>query len=296
MDHIQHVLLPCQQLHFAKSSPNQEKKLQSRVILPTMLQYCPRGFIGEGVFGRCRKAFFQGTVVCVKELEVHAQSSKTLLQEAEMLSRMCHPSLCCLLAGPAQEVPFQLVLPCYSVKGFSISYYDILFNRDKLPASVAQRHHFSCQLWLQLLGDISDGIKLINSLGLVYRDLKSDNAVLYQVEGLCIQAVIIDFGNCLHTSSCTAYSLSPSERQKYHHSHRHISPDLLDGTTQPSTGSDIYSLGRLAKQTIHYGTVNLLVGPKPVLDVCKKCLAQPPSARPTISEVLHVLSSSLKEL
>ena len=115
------------------------QKLQNKMIPPTMLRSCPNGLIGEGVFGRCHKAFLQGTAVCVKELKGQTQSSKSsLLQEAEMLSRMCHPSLCWLVAIQMHTVPFQLVLPYYAVEGTPITYHDVLFNREKLQPSLFQ--------------------------------------------------------------------------------------------------------------------------------------------------------------
>ena len=114
-------------------------KLQNKIIPPTILQSCPNGSIGEGVFVRCHKAFLQGTVACVKEYKGHTQSSKSsLLQEAEMLSTMFHPSLCWLVALQIHTVPFQLVLPYYAVEGTPVTYHDVLFNRDKLQPSILQ--------------------------------------------------------------------------------------------------------------------------------------------------------------
>ena len=128
-----------------------------------------------------------------------------------------------------------------------------------------------------------------SQFGAVYRDLKSDNIALYQVDSCLVHAVIIDFGKCLHVSSCTTYSLTDSECRTYHKSHRHIPPYVVDGASKPSTASDIYSLGRIVKHTIHYGSVELKLWPKSVIDVCKQCLSHLPSARPGISEIIHVL-------
>ena len=106
------------------------------------------------------------------------------------------------------------------------------------------------QDWLQLVNDITEGLKHIHNHELVYRDLKADNIALYQQESCRIHAVIVDFGKCLPASSCTNYSLSVSQRQLYRESHRHISPDLVDRVAKPSKASNIYSLGRIMKQTV----------------------------------------------
>ena len=133
-------------------------KLQSKIVPQAMLQSCPERSIAEGVFGRCYKAYFQGTVVCVKVLKDHTQSSKSaLLHEAEILSIMCHPSLCWLVAMQVEAVPFQLVLPYYAIQGRSVTYHDLLFKRDKPQFSFLQHYSLSCQLWIQLLHDVTDG-------------------------------------------------------------------------------------------------------------------------------------------
>lgn len=59
-----------------------------------MLRYYPEKSIGQGVFGTCYKAYFQGTVVCVKELKNNTESSKSaILHEAEILNRLGHINL-----------------------------------------------------------------------------------------------------------------------------------------------------------------------------------------------------------
>ena len=104
------------------------RKLQFKLVSPTMVQCCSGGLIGEGVFGTCFKAFFQGMLVCVKQLK--DPSSRALLHEAEVLNQQYHPSVCWLLALQIQSAPFQLVMPYYAVKGHNISYYDILFDKN----------------------------------------------------------------------------------------------------------------------------------------------------------------------
>ena len=195
-----------------------------------------------------------------------------------------------------EAVPFQTVLPYYAVQGISVTYHDIFFNRDKTQFSVLRHSPLSLHLWLQLISDVADGLKYIHNLELVYRDLKSDNIALYENEGYHMHAVIIDIGKCVPASSCVVYSLSSRERQTYHQLHWHISPDLVDGRSKPFTASDIFSLERIIKQAIHYGTVDLKLWPKSIMDFCKQCLNPSPSTRPTITEILHVLNCCLNDL
>ena len=181
-----------------------------------------------------------------------------------------------------EAVPFQIVLPYYAVQCMSVTYHDILFNRDKPQFSVLWHSPLSFQLWLQLISYVADGLKYIHILELVYRDLKSDNIALNETEGYRMHAVILDFGKCVPASSCFVYSLLSREHQTYRQLHWHISPDLVDGRSKPSTASDIYSRGRIIKQTIHYGTVDLKLWLKSIIDICKQRLKPSPSTRSTI--------------
>ena len=180
--------------------------------------------------------------------------------------------MCGRVVMQLEAVPFQIVLPYYAVQGISVTYHDILFNRDKPHFSVLWHSPLSFQLWLQLISNVADGLKYIHTLELVYRDLKSDNIAFYENEGYHMHAIIIDLAKCVPANSCVAYSLLFCECQTYHLLHWHISPDLVDGRSKPSTASHIYT------------------------DIGKKCLNPLPSTRPTTTEILHVLNCYLNEL
>lgn len=79
------------------------------------------------------------------------------------------------------------------------------FNKDCLHLNSVQKKFKTCKNW------IPEGLKHIHGFGLVYRDFKEDNIVLYQVGSLRARAVIIDFGKCQLESNRIAYSLSDIE-------------------------------------------------------------------------------------
>ena len=261
------------------------------MIKPDMLQLCPDAVIGEGSFGICSKAFFQGMPVCVKQLKEHGPQSKSaILHEAEVLSKMCHRSVCWLIAVQLQSPPFQLVTPLYAINGVPVRYHDILFNRESTQFSSILHYFSSYQTWLILLKEITEGLQYIHGLRFVYRDLKTDNIVLYQDTSVDTHAVIIDLGKCLPASDCTAYTLSEKERVTYRESHRHISPDLVDGKSIPSAASDVYSLGRIINYTMLYSTMDSKLWPGHLKDICKYSLNYSPSTRPSVNDILIALN------
>ena len=275
-----------------------KQQLQSKLISPTMLQYCiGTECVGEGVFGICHKAYFQGMPVCVKELkdkDIHSSKS-AILHEAQVLSKLCHPSLCWLIAVQIQSAPFQMVTPLYAVDNVSVTYHDILFNRDSRKFVPILHHISSYKDWVELLQDIAEGLKCLHKSGLVFRDLKEDNVVLYKTESAAgrIHAVLIDFGKCLPESSCKVYLLTEAEREMYRKKHRHICPELVNGEARPSPASDIYSFGRILKHTLLYATLELESWPKQLKETCKQTLKYSASVRPTTTDILSVILKCL---
>ena len=147
-------------------------KLQEKRIKPDMLQPCSAGVIGEGVFGICSKALFQGTTVCVKQLKEKGPKSRTaFLHEADMLSKVSHRSVCWLIGVQLESYPFQLVTPLYTVQGIPLTYHNILFNRESPRFSSILHYVSSCQAWLLLLRDITEGLQHIHEVGLVYIEI-----------------------------------------------------------------------------------------------------------------------------
>ena len=83
--------------------------------------------------------------------------------------------------------------------------------------------------------------------GFLHNDLKGDNVLLSNYDN-AIHPVIIDFGKCRSITNPKRYSLTAKEQRKYKKYHRHIAPELVEGTHPQSCQSDIYSYGYLLGQ------------------------------------------------
>lgn len=102
--------------------------------------------------------------------------------------------------------------------------------------------------------------------------------------------VIIDFGKCQRLQDAKVYHLTKVEKEKYRNQYKHISPDLINGTTQPTPMTDIYSYGRIMKYVFHYGGVNIKIWSKALINTCKMCLHPSSATRPSIEEITTILS------
>lgn len=66
-------------------------------------------------------------------------------------------------------------------------------------------------MWFAILKQIADGLLCIPGLGILHRDLKTDNVVLYSCQDT-ICSVIVDFGKSQYMATTKKYTLSESEK------------------------------------------------------------------------------------
>ena len=214
------------------------------------------GFIGEGRFGTCKKVSLHGTMICAKTLRSSNGCSKSaILHEAAMLSRVRHPNIAFLIGIQTIKEPFQLLCALYSVENISLSVYDTSsfakVTDEKKQVLELLRPSLTLQVWLAMMKNLAEALAFIHEKSIVHRDLKSDNVVLNKHDSM-IHCVLVDFGKSNHVRHVKRYVLSQQEKEQYRINHKHIAPDLVDGMSDVSTASDIYSYGRLFKNIVTY--------------------------------------------
>lgn len=64
--------------------------------------------------------------------------------------------------------------------------------------------------------------------------------------------MLVDFGKSNYVKHIKRHVLTQQEKEQYRINHRHIAPDLVDGISDVSTASNVYSYGRLFKDVIIY--------------------------------------------
>ena len=98
-------------------------------------------------------------------------------------------------------------------------------------------------VWLILMKNIAEALDFLHKKSIVHRDIKADN-VVFNRHNQQVTCVLVDFGKSNFTTNIKRYNLTQEEKEIYHRDHKHIAPDLIDGVSDVSTRSDMYSYGR----------------------------------------------------
>ena len=92
--------------------------------------------------------------------------------------------------------------------------------------------------------NLAEVLDFLHQKSIVHRDLKSDNVVFSRQHGKLV-CVLVDFGKSNFIKNVKRYRLTEAEKKVYRRDNKHIAPDLIDGVSDTSAKSDIYSYGRL---------------------------------------------------
>jgi hypothetical protein len=79
------------------------------------------------------------------------------------------------------------------------------------------------------------------------------------------------------------------EKEIYRRDHKHIAPDLVDGVSDISPASDMYSYRRMFKNIIVYMPLNPCLLCELVVTAIKKCLMYKYSERPDANSFVEIL-------
>ena len=241
-----------------------EKKILNSVSVEE-IEFAANGsqrvILGEGCFGVCYLAKLKrsGIFVTVKLGKKKGDCySDSLKNEAEILSRLCHPN-----------VPFFFGIIEGCPPGLIIEFYgdlDKLRSLTLLQGCRDKNLEISCSSWLDIMCCCCSALAYIHETGILHNDIKTDNVLINLKEGHWIPT-IIDFGKESYISVKKKYPpLSEIQVQKYNDNYPHIAPELYIRGLEKSVSSDIYSLGWMLKDLEHcfFGKI--------IKEVFQKCL------------------------
>lgn len=250
----------------------QEKKILNSVRVEELeftIKETHRVVLGEGCFGKCFLAKLKrsGIFVTVKFGKKKAgRYSESLRNEAEILSRLCHPN-----------VPFLFGIIEGCSPGLIIEFHGDTDKLSSLTLSQVCRDknlEMSCSVWLDIMFCCCSTFAYIHEAGILYNDIKTNNVLITLKEGHWIPT-IIDFGKASYLRLKEKYaSLSESQIQKYKDNYPHIAPELYILGSERSVRSDIYSFGWMLRTLEH-----CFLG-KNIKEVFQICLHSCPSKRP----------------
>ena len=167
---------------------------------------------------------------------------------------------------------------------FSVATSTLKDSKKEVVESI--RPCLTLQSWLFIMKNLAEALNFIHNKSIVHRDLKSDN-VVFNKQGDTIQCVLVDF-----YQKVRKYQISEQEKEQYRNDHRHIAPDLVDGISDVSPASDMYSYGDLFKNIIHYFPPLCAHSIcMPIINVIiKQCLKYNDSERPSAQNLVLLLS------
>jgi serine/threonine protein kinase len=186
--------------------------------------------LGIGSFGSVFKMTYKGTPVAVKQMKIC--DLDIVAREVSVQSMITHPNLVQMFGVFSYGTPEAIHLVAeYADSGDLMSF--LSHHKGQIPE----------QLKLSFARDICDGLACLHSFGIVHRDLKSENILVFQKK-LCKLA---DFG--LARTSTAAFS-----RTMVAGTFLYQAPELVlaqkksasvikMAEAQVETSSDIYSLG-----------------------------------------------------
>lgn len=251
--------------------------------------------LGHGTFGTCSKVTLHGTSVCAKTFHTSDTSMDrvklAIAHEAIMLLKVRHQNISFLLGIQTVKQPYQLISVLYSVDGVSISVHDtfsfVTLSGNKGHVLSSVRPTLTLPVWLHMMKNLAEALLFIHGKSIVHCDIKSDNVVLHKKDETNIDCVLIDFGKSNYITKVKRYRLSQQEQEDYMHSHKHIAPDLVDGTSAVSPASDVYSYGRLLKNIIKFFPLSMAIHPT-LKHTIKQCLKHTDSERPTTEFIIKI--------
>ena len=149
--------------------------------------------LGRGGFGHVYKGLYKNKQVAVKRYTSSKEESfKELRIEAKILQKLRHPCLVCLV-GVCMN-PYALILEMAPLG--SLKSHILTEKRTPIPRLVIYR----------MAGQVAAALSFLHSNGIIFRDLKSSNVLLWSVdpEALC-HCKVTDFGLATYQSpvGCT---------------------------------------------------------------------------------------------
>ncbi|KAF4110126.1 obscurin [Onychostoma macrolepis] len=177
--------------------------------------------IGRGTFGVVKKVTHKasGEFFAAKFLPLRSSTRTRAFQERDLLSRLAHRRLACLLDFFATRRTLVLVVELCSTQGF----LDHLF----LKGSVSERE---VQLYIQ---QVLEGIGYIHSMNILHLDIKTDNILM--VSPVREDIKICDFGFCQEIDN-SRHQYSKFGTPEF------VAPEIVH--QEPVTvATDIWSLG-----------------------------------------------------
>ena len=224
--------------------------------------------VGSGTYGDCILKKFERFGIIVLEKKVPTSDLTAVMNEAQCMNALTHPSIPHLLGVQIDKKPYSLIMQFLGEGMESVTVHKLLHEDMGKHLSLSKNE------WISILHDIAQSHFHVHQKGFLHCDVKSNNVLVSGKKGY-----LIDFGKaCLITR--------PTAR-KYSSFYNHIASEVLRGRPV-STSSDIFSLG------VIICSVGKTLQQVSLKSLGKQCKDTKPTSRPSMPEVLQILKRSLQ--
>ncbi|ELP85046.1 protein serine/threonine kinase, putative [Entamoeba invadens IP1] len=259
--------------------------------------------IGEGSFGIVYRGTYRGNIVAIKKMKHHNGTEETELTEFEKEIQMLDKFRSDFIVHfyGAVFIPSKICMVTEFAKFGSL--HDLIRNKPLEP--------FAMKLRIKIMTDLARGVEYLHSNGILHRDIKPDNILVVSIEDdVLANGKLTDFGssrniNMMMTNMTFTKGIgSPS----------YMSPEVLH-QEKYKKAADVFSFAVTMYECLKwgeaYGTNDFKFPwkiaefvndghrlPKTaemsedVYDVVERCWAQDAVQRPSISEVVKMLTTA----
>ncbi|KAK3435331.1 serine/threonine-protein kinase STY13 [Eucalyptus grandis] len=254
----------------------------------------------QGAFGKLYRGTYNGEEVAIKilerpenDLERAQLMEQQFQQEVMMLATLKHPNIVRFIGGCRKPMVWCIVTEY--AKGGSVRQFLMKRHNRAVPLKLAVRQAL----------DVARGMEYVHGLGLIHRDLKSDNLLIFSDKSI----KIADFG--VARIEVQTEGMTPETG-----TYRWMAPEMIQH--RPYTQKvDVYSFGIVLWELITgmlpfqnmtavqaaFAVVNKGVRPiipadcLPILsDIMTRCWDANPDVRPPFTEVVRMLENAETEI
>ena len=171
--------------------------------------------------------------------EAEARVAQELIYEARILNKLGdHPGLPLLFGMCTERTPYRLIMQFHGNQDDTSYTISAVLSKKRIPDKMTRT---------RIIAKTAEALARIHVKGFLHNDLKSNNVVLDNKDGI-YNPVVIDLGKSVPISDARGpKSLSVERQRQYAREFPHIAPEIVGGVKGQSTVSDVYSLAKIAE-------------------------------------------------
>ena len=248
----------------------------------------PEVLLGKGAYGEVSLHIYQGMEVAVKKFR-HGTKEDVLREMLTILNVRAHNFLPIVYGVSLELKPFLLISKFYgSAKRSKTLQYCLKRYCSGCQSDMKSTSSINDDQFLQIAGNICEGLRHIHQCGYLHGDIKSNNILIVKQNSNLLPK-IIDFGKSCKISSPSYSCIIVANENDYKNArlkYPHMAKELLFGEPR-SIQTDAFAYGVLLKEVL-----TALNKTNTEFDVLlERVLSDSPENRPSLTCIHNIVSS-----